>query len=121
MNEFWNLEPIYRDFDDPTFTADMEKLQSAIADCDAFVLTLDAQEPVAALRAGIKLLETISQLANKLAGYASLRQAANTRDPQAASKLGQVMGIISETAASEAAFRAWAAKLPELEQLLAEM
>ena len=119
MNEFWNLEPIYRDFDDPAFGGDMEKLQSAIGECDAFVKTLDAAQPVEALRTGIKLLETISQLANKLAGYASLRQAANTRDPQAASRLGQVMGIISETAASEAAFRAWAAKLPQLEQLVA--
>ena len=119
MNEFWNLEPIYRDFDDPAFGGDMEKLQSAIGECDAFVKTLDAPQPVEALRTGIKLLETISQLANKLAGYASLRQAANTRDPQAASRLGQVMGIISETAASEAAFRAWAAKLPQLEQLVA--
>ena len=119
MNEFWNLEPIYRDFDDPAFEADLQKLQSTIEECNAFVETLDAREPVEALGAGIGMLETISQLANKLAGYASLRQAANTRDPQAASKLGQVMGIISETAASEAAFRAWAAKLPELEQLIA--
>ena len=88
MNEFWNLEPIYRDFDDPAFEADLQKLQSTIEECNAFVETLDAREPVEALGAGIGMLETISQLANKLAGYASLRQAANTRDPQAASKLG---------------------------------
>ena len=120
MNEFWNLEPIYRDFDDPAFEADLQTLQSTIEACNGFVENLDAQEPVEALRTGIEMLETISKLANKLAGYASLRQAANTRDPQAASKLGQVMGIISETAASEAAFRAWAAKLPNLEQLIAQ-
>ena len=118
MNEFWNLTPIYQDFDDPAFAADMERLQETIRQCDAFVATLETQEPISGLRTGIQMLETISRLANKLAGYASLRQAANTRDPQATSKLGQVMGVISETAASEAAFRSWAAKLPELEQLI---
>jgi len=119
MNAIWNLEPIYRDFDDPAFGSDLQKLQEAVKACDAFMEKLEQQEPLGALRAGIEMLETISQLAHKLAGYASLRQAANTRDPQAASKLGQVMGVISETAASEAAFRAWAAKLPQLEQLIA--
>ena len=118
MNEFWNLEPIYRDFDDPAFAQDLQKLQETIGQCNDFVQRLEEQEPLKALCTGIEMLETITQLANKLAGYASLRQAANTRDPQAASKLGQVMGAISETAASEAAFRAWAAKLPDLEQLI---
>ena len=26
MNEVWNLDPLYKGFDDPAFTADMEKL-----------------------------------------------------------------------------------------------
>ena len=120
MNEFWNLEPIYKDFDDPAFDRDLQTLQDTIRQCDAFVQQLEEKEPLEALCSGIGMLETISQLAHKLAGYASLRQAANTRDPQAASRLGQVMGVISETAASEAAFRAWAAELPQLEALIAE-
>ena len=119
LNDVWNLDPIYQGFDDPAFTADLQALQDAITACSSFVATLDTQVPAEALRTGIRQLETITKLANKLAGYASLRQAANTRDPQAASKLGQVMGVYSETAAPEAAFRAWAASLPKLDQLVA--
>ena len=43
-------------------------------------------------------------LVNRLAGYASLRQAANTRDGEAGSQMGQIMTIYSGTAAPLAAF-----------------
>ena len=28
MNEFWNLDPIYKGFDDPAFEADMQEMKS---------------------------------------------------------------------------------------------
>ena len=30
MNEVWNLDVIYRGFDDPAFAADMEKLETQL-------------------------------------------------------------------------------------------
>ena len=32
MNEVWNLDVIYRGFDDPAFAADMEKLEKLVQD-----------------------------------------------------------------------------------------
>lgn len=118
MNDVWQLDTIYQGFDDPAFSRDLEQLRALVKRCDAFAAQLENTAPLQGLRTGIDLLEEISFLANKLAGYAMLRQAANTRDPEAASQSGQVMSVISETAASEAAFKAWAAKLPQLMELI---
>ena len=31
MNEFWNLKPLYEDFDDPKFSTDIARLEEAVA------------------------------------------------------------------------------------------
>ena len=118
MNEIWDLEKIYKGFDDPAFSRDFDALKEKLASFAAFVEKMDAVAPVEALTRGIALEEEISQLAGKLAGYASLRQAANNRDPEAGSQMGRIMALISGIAGPEAAFKAWASKLPDLMELV---
>ena len=117
MNEVWNLDPIYKGFDDPAFESDLAKAKEVIAQFADHVKELPNAEPKAALRRGIELQETISAYAEKLGLYASLRQSADTRDPNAASQMGRLMAVYSSIAAPEAAFQEWAAKLPDLEEL----
>ena len=118
MNGLWNLDPIYKGFDDPAFEGDLEKLKQKVAEISAFTAGLADAEPLAGLKQGITLEEEVNSLAYKLAGYASLRQAANTRDPQAGSQMGRIMGVISAVAAPEAAFKSWASNLPNLMELV---
>ncbi len=118
MNERWNLDPIYLGFDDPAFTADMAALKAEVEKITAFAENLPAVEPLDGLKQGIALEERFSELVNKLAGYASLRQAANTRDSEAGSRMGQVMALYSGVAAPFAAFKDWATKLPGLMELV---
>ena len=99
MNEFWNLEPLYKGFSDPQFEADMSALKQTVAEMAEFSAGLDQAEPLSGLRRGIALQEKLSDLVNKLAEYASLRQSVNTRDPEAGSRLGQIMAIYSGYAA----------------------
>ena len=119
MNEVWNLDPIYKGFDDPAFETDMEELKAAVEQTAAFVKELDQGDPLQTLKNGIRLEEQTTYLVGKLAGYSSLRQATNTRDPQAGSQMGRVMGILSGVAAPKAAFRSWISKLPDLKALIA--
>ena len=119
MNEFWNLEPLYKGFSDPQFEADMSALKQTVAEMAEFSAGLDQAEPLAGLRRGIALQEKLSDLVNKLAEYASLRQSVNTRDSEAGSRMGQIMAIYSGFAAPAAAFESWAAKLPNLLELVA--
>ena len=118
MNEVWNLDPIYKGFDDPAFDADMQALKTCVAENNEFVKTLDSLSPLEGLKQGIIWEERITELAYKLANYASLRQSTNTRDSEAGSKLGQVMQLISGTAGAGAAWKQWATAIPNLMELV---
>ena len=98
MNEVWNLDVIYRGFDDPAFAADMEKLERLVQDYVAFAGELDKQTPLDGLKKGVALEESLSELSGKLVEYAFLRQSGNTRDAEAGSRLGQVMQILTGAA-----------------------
>ena len=119
MNGLWNLDPIYAGFEAPAFEQDIQTLKDRVAAFTAFTATLADAEPLQALKQGIIMEEEITSLTYKLAGFASLRQAADTRDPQAGSQLGRIMGAVSTAAAPEAAFKSWASSLPNLQELTA--
>ena len=118
MNEVWNLDPIYQGFDDPAFEAELAELKNRVAGFGAFAETLAGAEPAQGLREGIAQQEKIAYLMEKLAGYCSLRQATNTRDPQAGSNMGRVMSVYSAVAAPRAAFQNWAAGVDHLMELV---
>ena len=118
MNEVWNLDPIYKGFDDPAFEADMAALRQCVTDYNAFAATLAELPALEGLRAGIAWEEKITQLVMKLANYASLRQSTNTRDSEAGSRLGQIMQQISATAGAQTTWKQWATALPDLMELV---
>ena len=118
MNEVWNLDPIYRGFDDPAFTADMDTLREKAAQYNAFAAELPNLDAGEGLRRGIEWEETLTALARKLAFYCQLRQSVNTRDPECGSRLGQVMQVLSSTAGAEAAWKQWAAGQDGLMELV---
>ena len=118
MNEVWNLDVIYRGFDDPAFAADMEKLGQLVQDYVSFAGELDGQAPLDGLKKGIALEEALSTLSGKLVEYAFLRQSANTRDAEAGSRLGQVMQILTGAAGAQAQWREWVSKIPDLMTLV---
>ena len=119
MNEVWNLDPIYKGFDDPAFSADMSALKELVEKIQNMAAQLPQMENLLGLKQGIALQEQFSDLVSKLAGYASLRQAANTRDPEAGSRMGQVMQLYSGVAAPFAAWKDWASKIENLQELVA--
>ena len=118
MNERWNLDPIYKGFDDPAYDKDLNTAKDLIAEYTAFMADLSAKDPAQALHKGIELEEKVGELAGKLGLYASLRQSTDTRDPEAASQMGRLMALYSSLAAPEAAFKDWATKLPNLMELV---
>ena len=118
MNDVWNLEPIYTGFDDPAFETDLAALKGKVAQFDALAGGLSEGDPAALLHQGLELEEQVQELAGKLLGYASLRQAADTRNPEAGSQIGRIMGVYSGMAAPMAAFEDWASKLPDLMALV---
>ena len=118
MNDVWNLDVIYKGFSDPAFEEDLNLLKQQVEVFSQLPQKLLAMETVQGLREGIRLQEEINRLGMKLGEYAMLRQSANAADPEAGSNLGRIMSVVSATAAPEAAFKDWAAKLPNLMELV---
>ncbi len=120
MHNIWNLDPVYKGFDDPAFEADLEKGKESIRRFKELTENLSDRNPPEVLKTGILLQEEIHLLAQKMTMYASLRQYADSRDIQAQSQLGRLMNAFSAVAAPEAAFQTWAASLPDLMDLVEE-
>ena len=118
MNEVWNLDSLYRGFDDPAFESDFSALKDAADSFTAFAGTLSGCDPLSGLKEGITWLEKLTVLARKLVIYAQLRQAADTRNTECASRLGQILQLLSATAGPEAGWKEWAAQLPDLTDLV---
>ena len=118
MNEVWNLNSIYTGFDDPAFEQDLAALKERVAAFAAFTASLETVDPMEGLQSGITQQEQIQDIAMKLGTYASLRQAADTRNPEAGSHMGRVMAVLAALAAPMAAFESWASKLPNLMELV---
>ena len=118
MNEFWNLDPMYKGFDDPAFEADLTAAKAKLDTFEMLMAQLSAMDPAHGLREGIAMQEEISDLLGKLVQYAMLRQNANTKDTEAGSNVGRVLAMYSRIAAPAAAFQNWAAKLPNLMELV---
>ena len=66
MNEVWNLDPIYKGFDDPAFEADLALGKEKMEAFSAFAAALDDSAPAETLLKGIQLEEEIEELVNKL-------------------------------------------------------
>ncbi len=118
MEYTWNLDCIYKGFDDPAFAADLKALEQGVAQLNLLAEALPNMEPDLALAQFIGKLEATTAVTYKLAEYASLRQSVCSTDAEANSRLGQIMGIASRSAAPEATFKNWAATLPNLMELV---
>ena len=117
MNEVWNLDRIYKGFDDPAYAADFAAMGQLVKDFETLAAELPGLEPVEGLRRGIALKEKLADL-GVLFGYANLRSATNAKDPEPGSWLGRVMALRSGTAAPSAAFNAWVVSLSNLMELV---
>ena len=120
MNDVWNLDPIYRGFDDPAFDRDLDELKVAVSDFAKWTQNLASADPLEALKEGIARQEKLYSIGGKLVEYAMLRQSANTQDAEAGSRIGLIMGALSSVAGPQAAFQEWASKLPNLMELVAQ-
>ncbi len=118
MNGQWNLEVLYKGFDDPQYSADFAQGQKLLGEFAAFAADIENREPAQALRESIQRQEEIEELVMKMGSYASLRQSANTKDPEAGSQMGRLMAAYSAVAAPMAKVKKWTSQLPNLQELV---
>ncbi len=118
MNGQWNLEVLYKGFDDPNFLADFEKMQKHLGEFATFAAAIENREPAGALHERVERQEELEESIMKMGIYANLRQSANTRDPEAGSQMGRIMAAYSTVAAPMAKVKKWTSELPNLKELV---
>lgn len=120
MDYTWNLSILYNGFDDPEFALDTERLGAAIGEFVAFAENAESMAHSALIEKYITLNEKVSEYAGKLIIFSNLKYSANTRDSEAASNLGKLMGMFSAIAAPSAKLSKIIAGYDDLEDIISE-
>ena len=120
MKGTWDLSILYTGFDDPEFQRDEACLDEAIEKLSALAERSETAEPKDLLKEYIDVSEAIAEYANKLIIFCNLRYSANTKDDEAASRLGRLMGAYSRTAAPYARLSKTIASYGDLDSIIDE-
>ena len=120
MKDTWNLDILYKSFQDEEFIADVKALESHIDELSELAKKAPEMAHLDLIRKFLALQNRFSLCTSKLFIYANLRYSANTADSEAASTMGVLMGKLSATAAPSAALNKLIAAIDNLEDLIAE-
>ncbi len=118
MNENWDLDILYRGFDDPKHSEDMERLRAAAAAFATLSHAADTKKTEELVREYVDLQEEMNEIANRLGEYASFVYAADTNNVRAQSSLEQIMNVFSGIAGEDASLRRRIAGMEDLEQII---
>ena len=119
MNREWSLKELYDGFDDPLFKADAQRFDAVCSQIAQSAETMEGKTDAQIARLYLQQNEALKELSDKLIVYASLRQAANAKDVQAASQLGRLMGRYSAVAGPCAVMVKRIAATQDMEALIA--
>ncbi len=118
MDGTWDLEKLYRGFDDEAYRSDYARFEALLKEFAAFAENLGETDQKEGLKKGLSLQEEIASLVMKLISYAQLRQSANTRDRDAGSQAGRILAAYSAVATAESTFKKWVSEISQLSEIV---
>lgn len=122
MNREWNLDILYKGYEDPAFLDDLSKLECICEDMNQLTNEIVNVEDKVSLRIVNQicdLWEAKIQLEECLIVYCSLRQSTDTSNAQSASYLSQISQKTSDCAKAESIFKKYLSKIENVEEFVA--
>ncbi len=111
----WNLDKLYKGYDDPAFSTDLATLDVLIADIKRDKAALVGYaDKVGVLKRYLTRDIEFSRLADRLYQFVSLKESVNSTDQEAVKLLNLFQTKFTELTATETAFKAWVANYPNL-------
>ena len=104
MNMTWNLEIMYKGYDDPKYISDNQKVLEIIKEMNELVGKLDVNNAVSCIEQELKLEEELNKVLSELFSYSSLRSSTNVNDYEALGEMGKLQMVLQETVAAGVAF-----------------
>ena len=120
MNKEWNLDILYTGFDDPKYSEDIELVTKEIEALNALAGSIAGMDEATLVSEYVAISERLNLLASKVGIFASLNYSANTKNTEAASALGRLMGMLSATAAPSTKISQAIAQISDLDAIIAE-
>ena len=120
MNKEWNLDILYTGFDDPKYSEDTNLLTREIEALNALAGSIAGMDEATLVSEYVAISERLNLLASKVGIFASLNYSANTKNTEAASALGRLMGMLSATAAPSTKISQAIAQISDLNAIIAE-
>ena len=120
MNSTWDLTILYNGFDDAAFASDKAELAKSIESFTSLASEAENMDSAELMVKYLKQSERILELATKMIVYSNLRYSANTKDAEASSNMGMLMGMLSAIAAPTARLSKIIDACENLEQIIDE-
>ncbi len=117
MNTTWNLDVMYKGYDDPKYINDIKKVEETIKNIKNLVL--DENNPVKTIEASVTLTEQLNILLMELFTYSSLKSSTNVNDFEAMTEMGKLQIMLQETVESDVKFQTYLTKI-DLDSLAKE-
>ena len=108
MNTTWNLDVMYKGYDDPKYINDIKKVEETITKIKE--LKLDENNPIKTIEASLVLTEELNTLLMELFSYSSLRSSTNVNDFEAMTEMGKLQIMLQETVESDVLFQSFLTK-----------
>jgi pepF/M3 family oligoendopeptidase len=116
----WNLDILYKGFDDPSFEADYAAFEQSIERLKTYLPTFSANEHKASvLNNFLKDTAALETLTDKLIHFASLRSSTDSTDSAAQKTMNRIQTTMTKLTETNTRFRKWLAGYPNLEQAIA--
>lgn len=107
MNYTWNLDVLYKGYEDEKYVNDFNTLSKLITSCKEYAynivnITLDTQSLIEGY---LSLQEKISYYASSLFSYSSLRSSTNVFDNKASNEIAKLRILFQDTIETDVAFK----------------
>ena len=115
----WNLTLLYKDFNDPKLTTDIEKAEALLSDLDSFSASLKDQDITSGLLLEFyDFINELTSLMDELYNFGELNYAVNTKNTEALKLIEKVESFIPKETVSLVRFRRWLSKASDLESII---
>jgi len=105
MNLTWDLEILYKGYDDPKYISDVEKVKEIINKFHELANSLESLSQIEAIEKELRLEEELSALISELYSYSSLRTSTNVNDYTAMMEIGKLQLMLQETVVDNVMFQ----------------
>ena len=117
MNTEWSLKEFYTGLDDPTYEADIARVEDKIKEVTDFIEKADGLSLKDLVESGLTLREEIVSLLEKLEFYLSMRQSVESGNGDIVAQENRIMKLIADLTPYDTALDKLLAKIPDVDAL----